>query len=124
MELVIAVLALVVALVALGLVLGLRNQLAALARAAAAAPPPPPPPAPPPLPAYDDTAVRAEVDAVRRELQRVVQELGELKAAAEVVPVPPLPKARRGGLDDLREQLRASHRESADEESAEPPPTT
>jgi hypothetical protein len=114
MELAIGLLALALAVVALGLALRLRNQLAAL-------PPPPAPVEPVRVHAYDDTALRAELEAVRAELQRVSQELGELKAAAEVVPVPPLPKARRGRLDDLREQLRASHRESADDEAAEPP---
>jgi septal ring factor EnvC (AmiA/AmiB activator) len=43
--------------------------------------------------------------------------LAELKAATEIVPVPPLPRARPGGLDDLRQQLRAAH--SAEEEDAE-----
>jgi hypothetical protein len=118
MELEIGLVALALAVVALALALTLRNQLAALPPAAAA---PPAPVEPLLVHAYDDTALRAELNAVRAELQRVSQELGELKAAAEVVPVPPLPKARRGRLDDLREQLRASHRESANDEAAEPP---
>jgi anti-sigma factor ChrR (cupin superfamily) len=44
--------------------------------------------------------------------------LAELKAATEIVPAPPpLPKARSGGLDDLRQQLRAAH--SAEAEDSE-----
>jgi septal ring factor EnvC (AmiA/AmiB activator) len=44
--------------------------------------------------------------------------LAELKTATESVPAPPpLPKARSGGLDDLRQQLRAAH--SADPEDSE-----
>jgi hypothetical protein len=31
--------------------------------------------------------------------------------ATQTVTVPPLPRSRRAGLDDLREQLRASHLE-------------
>ena len=42
--------------------------------------------------------------------------LAELKAATEIVPAPPpLPKARSGGLDDLRQQLRAAHSAEADD---------
>jgi hypothetical protein len=61
-------------------------------------------------------AVHAEMGELRRELDRALRELGELKTAAEAVPAPPLPKARPGGLDDLREQLRAAHREPDDTE--------
>jgi hypothetical protein len=64
---------------------------------------------------------RQQVTEARQELSDVRQELNELKAAAEVIPPPPppppLPRARSGGLDDLREQLRAAHRE--DEPSEE-----
>jgi septal ring factor EnvC (AmiA/AmiB activator) len=62
---------------------------------------------------------RQQVTETRQELSDVRQELNELKAAAEVIPPPPppLPRARSGGLDDLREQLRAAHRE--DEPSEE-----
>ena len=54
--------------------------------------------------------VRADLQTTQRHLDSAQRELGELKAAAEVVPVPPLPRARPD-LDDLREQLRAVHRE-------------
>jgi septal ring factor EnvC (AmiA/AmiB activator) len=59
---------------------------------------------------------RRELGSTRDELGEVRRELNELKAAAEVLPPPPppLPRARSAGLDDLREQLRAAHR---DEES-------
>src|SRR5438067_2226872 len=54
-------------------------------------------------------AVSNELEHLRGDLEVTVRELNELKAAAQVMPAPPLPKARPGGLDDLREQLRASH---------------
>ncbi len=61
---------------------------------------------------HDELAdVRTELQTVQREVERAHRELDELKAAAAVLPVPPLPKARSGGLDDLREQLRAAHRD-------------
>jgi septal ring factor EnvC (AmiA/AmiB activator) len=60
---------------------------------------------------HDLAEVRAELQTAQRDLDRTQRALGELKAAAEVVPVPPLPRRRSGRLDDLREQLRAAHRE-------------
>jgi hypothetical protein len=54
-------------------------------------------------------AVHRELGELRRDLDASLRELNELKAATQVVPAPPLPKARPGGLDDLRQQLRASH---------------
>jgi hypothetical protein len=54
-------------------------------------------------------AVHYELGELRRDLETTRRELSELKAAAEIVPAPPLPKGRGAGLDDLREQLRASH---------------
>ena len=57
---------------------------------------------------------RGELNDTRRELGDTRRELGELKAAVEAPPVvapPPLPRRRGARLDDLREQLRASHRE-------------
>jgi hypothetical protein len=55
---------------------------------------------------------------LRAELDETQRQLNELKAAAEATPpsappaLPPLPRTRSsGGLDDLREQLRAAHRE-------------
>src|SRR5712691_8481992 len=90
MDLAIGVLALIVAGVSLGMVMWLRGQVPAL---------------------------QAEVHALRRELEQTQNALGELKVATEItpsqpLPAPPLPKARPGGLDDLREHLRAAHRES------------
>ena len=64
------------------------------------------------------SALQGEVSALRRELDQTQHEVGELKAATEIAPAPPLPKTRPGSLDDLREQLRASHRE-ADETTEE-----
>jgi septal ring factor EnvC (AmiA/AmiB activator) len=61
---------------------------------------------------HDELAdLRSELQTTQRHLDRAQRELGELKATAEVLPAPPLPRARSGGLDDLREQLRAAHRE-------------
>jgi hypothetical protein len=56
---------------------------------------------------------RSEIKQLRSELDETQQQVNELKAAAEAPPVvpPPLPRTRAAGLDDLREQLRASHRE-------------
>jgi hypothetical protein len=87
MDLAIGLLALVVAVVALGVVLRSGGQLNALS---------------------------GEVSALHRDLEHAQRELGELKAATAIAPAPPLPKARTGGLDDLREQLRAAHREAGD----------
>jgi hypothetical protein len=85
MDLAIGVLALIVAGVALGVVLRLGRQLPAL---------------------------QGEVSVLRRDLEQTQREVGELKAATEITPAPPLPKTRPSSLDDLREQLRAAHRET------------
>jgi septal ring factor EnvC (AmiA/AmiB activator) len=60
----------------------------------------------------DLASVRQSVVDVQDDVSHARDQLGELRAAAEVLP-PPLPRARRtsGGLEDLREQLRAAHRE-------------
>jgi hypothetical protein len=62
--------------------------------------------------------VRHLLDQTRRELDAARGELSELKAAADVLPPPPppLPKSRSGGLEDLRQQLRAAHREGDEAE--------
>ncbi|HEY0583861.1 MAG TPA: hypothetical protein VGE94_16890 [Chloroflexota bacterium] len=63
-----------------------------------------------------------QVKQLRRELDETQAQLNELKAAAEVLPVPPPPirRSRTAGLDDLRQRLREAHREP-DEPSSEPP---
>ncbi|HEX8967267.1 MAG TPA: hypothetical protein VF937_05255 [Chloroflexota bacterium] len=64
-------------------------------------------------------AMRAlsEIKRLRSELDETQRQLNELKAAAEVIPAPPpLPRTRSADLDDLRQQLRAAHREEATEE--------
>jgi chromosome segregation ATPase len=61
--------------------------------------------------------VRRLLEQTRRELDAARNELSELKAAAEVLPPPPpLPRTRSGRLEDLRQQLRAAHREGDDTE--------
>jgi outer membrane protein TolC len=59
---------------------------------------------------------QTQLNTMREELDQTRQELDQLKAAAEVLPPPPppLPRTRSGGLDDLREQLRAAHREESE----------
>jgi uncharacterized membrane protein len=107
MELVLSVVAILVAVVALVLVLSLRNQLAQLPRADSGAD----------LERLrrDSSAeverLRQELGDIRRDLDRGQGELEQLKAATQIVPAPPLPRARSAGLNDLREQLRAAHRE-------------
>lgn len=59
-----------------------------------------------------------DVNALQIALEQLRSEVDDLRAATQVVPVPPLPRARSGGLDDLRERLRAAHTES-DEPSEE-----
>ena len=63
----------------------------------------------------------SEIKQLRSELDETQRQVNDLKAATEVVPAPPpppLPRSRtRGpGLDDLREQLRAAHREDPSDE--------
>jgi septal ring factor EnvC (AmiA/AmiB activator) len=64
---------------------------------------------------------RQSLSETRGDLAQLQQELSELKAAAEVIPPPPppLPRARSSGLEDLREQLRAAHREEDESSSDE-----
>jgi hypothetical protein len=98
MELALALVAIVVAVVALGLVLSLRRQVAQLPRVAD--------------PAADIERLRQELIDIRRDLDRSQRQLDELKSVTELAPTaPPLPRARSAGLTDLREQLRAAHRE-------------
>jgi len=59
---------------------------------------------------------RNELRQLRAELAETQSELNALKLAVETPapppPLPPLPRSRSSsGLDDLREQLRAAHRE-------------
>ena len=98
MELALALVAFLLAVVALGLVLGLRNQVAQLPRVDTNM-------------AADLERLRLELSDIRRDLDHSNRDLEELKAATQIVPAPPLPRARSVGLDDLREQLRAAHRE-------------
>jgi hypothetical protein len=98
MELALSLVALVVAAVALGLVLSLRSQVAQI----------------PPVdtkPAADVDRLKQELLDIRRDLDRSQRELDELKSVTQLPPAPPLPRARSVGLHDLREQLRAAHRE-------------
>src|SRR5712692_1788880 len=58
-----------------------------------------------------------DVSSLQVALNELRSDVADLQAAAQVVPVPPLPRARPGGLDDLRQRLRAAHNES--EEASE-----
>ena len=62
--------------------------------------------------------LRSELDETQRQLNDTRRELAELKASAEApaVVAPPLPRGRSARLDDLREQLRAAHREETGSE--------
>jgi hypothetical protein len=101
MELAFSLVAIVVAVVALVLVLRLRNLVAQLPRMDTFADP-----------RADLDRLRQELSDVRRDLDRALGQVEELKAATQVLPAPPLPRARSSGLTDLREQLRAAHREA------------
>jgi hypothetical protein len=107
-----APIALVVAVVALGLALSLRGELARGREAANAA---------------VDQAARASARAaeaerataaLRAQLEQAATELAALREAVESPPPLTLPKARRSAaLDDLREQLRAA--QQAEDEADE-----
>jgi outer membrane murein-binding lipoprotein Lpp len=56
----------------------------------------------------------SDVNALQAALEQLRAEVADLRAAADVVPVPPLPKSRPAGLDDLRQRLRAAHTEGED----------
>jgi hypothetical protein len=58
---------------------------------------------------------RRELQQIRRMLERTQREVTELKAATDAALAPPPLKGRPGRLDDLREQLRAAHREASEE---------
>jgi hypothetical protein len=102
MELLLACTALVVGGVGLVLALRLRQEVRAASKAAAST----------------SAATDAALAATRRELDALQRGLNELRASVLSPPPPPLPKARRGGLDDLREQLKAS--QQADDSQSEP----
>jgi hypothetical protein len=118
MELLLIFGALAVGVAGLVLALTLRGRLDAVERLAVAAR------------SFEDDARRAHeamhgelgdlrryAEVIRRELDAVRAEVSELKAAAEALPPPPpLPRTRSGGLEDLRQRLRASHREDEDTE--------
>jgi hypothetical protein len=113
MELALTSAALAVAVAGLVLALTLRSRLDALEKSSAKAV------------RFEDEARRGHeamhgevgdlrrlLEHTRRELEAARAEVAELKAAAEVLPPPPpLPRTRSGGLEDLRQQLRAAHQE-------------
>ena len=59
--------------------------------------------------------LRSGLSELRADMSGLRGDMTEVKAAAEAVASapPPLPRARSSGLDDLREQLRAAHREES-----------
>lgn len=78
--------------------------------------------------------LRASIDELRtaladtqRDLERANAAIDGLTAAGEVLPaptLPPLPRARPAGLDDLRRRLREAHSEpspSVDDDDEAPP---
>jgi uncharacterized coiled-coil DUF342 family protein len=53
-----------------------------------------------------------QANEAERQANEAQRQVNELKAAAAAEPpLPPLPRGRSSGLEDLREQLRAAHRE-------------
>src|SRR5260370_41413769 len=62
-----------------------------------------------------------DVNSLQVALDQLRAEVADLRAAADVVPVPPLPKTRSADLDDLRQRLRAAHTESEDKSEEQPP---
>jgi hypothetical protein len=111
MELALALIAVVVAAVSLGMVLQLRGQLARALEAASSA-----------THAADQARVAATsleraLTDTGQQFERLRAELAEVRATLENPPPPPLPKAHpRQGLDELREQLRAAAREPSQED--------
>jgi len=64
-------------------------------------------------------STHVEVKQLRQDLDETQRQVNALKAAAEAAAVPlppPLPRARSSGLEDLREQLRAAHRDEERDE--------
>ena len=123
MELVLAVVALIVGLVSLGLTLKLWSDLARVHESVAAA-------GRDAAQARDAAgqasreaaAARSTADGaeralaeVRAQLTPLQEELERLRIALETSP-PPLPQARKGSLEDLRERLRAEQETAADDE--------
>ena len=107
MEVVLSVAALLIAVGALVVALNLRSELGRAQRAVADA---------------GGEAARAHQRAeeaerslgtLRDELDQVRGELATLRSLAEAPPPLTLPRSRSGGLDDLREQLRAAAQEDA-----------
>jgi hypothetical protein len=61
-------------------------------------------------------STQSQLRQLRAELDETQRQVNELKTANDTPapPPPPLPRTRSsGGLDDLREQLRAAHRDEA-----------
>ncbi|MDQ6671196.1 MAG: hypothetical protein M3069_10670 [Chloroflexota bacterium] len=98
MELALALVALLAAVAALGFVFSLRSQVAQMPRVD-------------PQHGAEIEGLKQELADLRRDLDHSQRELEELKSVTQMPPAPPLPRARSVGLTDLREQLRAAHRE-------------
>ena len=109
MEMLLSIVALLVAVVAFIFAFNQRAELERTRQAAAAA-----------SGEASQARQRAEeaersIATLRDELEQVRGELATLRSLAEAPPPLTLPRGRSGGLDDLREQLRAA----AEEEAAE-----
>jgi peptidoglycan hydrolase CwlO-like protein len=119
MELLLAGVALLIGLAALGLTLAQRDQLARAQQGANAA-----------AAQLERTQSQLEssarslhelqsrLDQTRVELDQARQEITALQTVAETPPPLTLPRARTGALDDLREQLRAAQQEAEETEES------
>jgi hypothetical protein len=54
-------------------------------------------------------SVQADLARAQRDLDALRHEVDEARAGSQALPPPSLPKTRRAGLDDLRQQLKAAH---------------
>ena len=111
MELALGALALLVAIVGLAIAWQLRERLRALEGR---------------LEGAEQHLARMEAETreivadVQAQLGQTTREVSERKAATEILPPnPPRPRGRSRRLDDLRERLRAAHREEGAESDAD-----
>jgi hypothetical protein len=107
-ELLLALVALAVGLVALGLVLAARPELARVSRELAEVNQ---------LRSSQLATLEQRLATATAQLEDNERELAEFRAAQAAIP--PLPKGRSAGLDDLRERLRAAHSQPDEDDESE-----